>query len=117
MAEVSSQQRDDNTLSTLAGVAAAGTGLYVGNQVVNATTGMGSSPAKLYNNLLGTEYLERHLSQGSMSWKTADGDVLANQSMKKAMLSQLMAIEEASPLHILRTLQLSNIFMPFVDIS
>lgn len=35
-----------------------------------------------------------------MSWKTTDGDVLANQSMKKAMLSQLMAIEEASPLHI-----------------
>ena len=118
MAEAVSQQRnDEGGLHTVANVAAAGTGLYVGNKIFNAATQMDSQPAKIYNHLLGTGYLERHMTAASMSWKTADGTTLANQSIKKAMLSQLLAIEEASPLHILRTLQLSNIFMPFVDIT
>lgn len=118
MAEVVSQQRnEEGGLHTVANIAAAGTGLYVGNKIFNAATQMDSQPAKIYNHLLGTKYLERHMSAASMSWDTADGTTLANQSVKKAILSQIMALEEASPLHILRTLQLSNIFMPFVDIT
>lgn len=118
MAEAVSQQRnEEGGLHTVANIAAAGTGLYVGNKIFNAATQMDSQPAKIYNHLLGTNYLERHMSAASMSWNTADGTTLANQSVKKAILSQIMALEEASPLHILRTLQLSNIFMPFVDIT
>ena len=117
MADINSQQKDDNSFATPAKLAAIGAGLYIGNKIVDDKTGVGSNPAKLYNHLLGTEYLERHMGSSSMSWKTADSVTLANQSVKKAMLSQMMALEEASPLHILRTLQLSNIFMPFVDIS
>lgn len=118
MAETVSQQRnEEGGLHTVSNVALAGTGLYVGNKIFNAATQMDSKPAQLYNHLLGTKYLERHMSAASMSWKTVDGTTLANQSVKKAMISQMLALEEASPLHILRTLQLSNIFMPFVDIT
>ena len=103
MADINSQQKDDNSFATPAKLAAIGAGLYIGNKIVDDKTGVGSNPAKLYNHLLGTEYLERHMGSSSMSWKTADSVTLANQSVKKAMLSQMMALEEASPLHILRT--------------
>lgn len=75
-----------------------------------------SSLSNFYNKLLGTNYLKRQLDK-IPTWVDSDGSKFTNQSMMKSMLSQLMAIEEASPLHVLRTLQLSNIIQPFVGVT
>lgn len=76
----------------------------------------GSPIADAYQNLLGTDYLNRHLDK-SKTWIDSQGHIFMPQSVKRSMLSQLMALEEASPLHILRTLQLSNIVSPFSDLT
>lgn len=76
----------------------------------------GSPIADAYQNLLGTDYLNRHLDK-SKTWTDSQGHIFMPQSVKRSMLSQLMALEEASPLHILRTLQLSNIVSPFSDLT
>lgn len=50
---------------------------------------------------------------------TTSGQILSTavQSLQKTLLSQLMMLEEMSPLHILRTLQLSNLIQPFTELS
>lgn len=37
-----------------------------------------------------------------------------NQTLSRSLVSQIMTLEEASPLHIMRTFQLSNLFQPFL---
>lgn len=76
----------------------------------------GSNFSNFYQKLLGTGYLSRQLDQ-SITWKASNGSTFSSSSTMKSILSQLMAVEEASPLHLLRTLQLSNIFSPFVNIA
>ena len=95
------------TFSTVVGAGVAVNSLYGGTD---------SSLANFYQNLIGTNFLQRQL-ENTPTWINSNGAMYANQSLMKSMLSQLMAIEEASPLHVLRTLQLSNIVQPFINIT
>lgn len=113
--EMLEQDLEDKKLETLIditkGSAVVGAAYYFNKEFGNAE----SSVSKFYQKLLGTEYLQRQLNKGS---PLADpSGKFANQSLVKSMLSQLMAVEEASPLHILRTLQLSNIINPYVSMT
>lgn len=101
----------DALLNISKGSAVVGAAYYFNKEFGHAD----SSVSKFYQKLLGTEYLQRQLNKGS---PLADSSgKFANQSLVKSMLSQLMAVEEASPLHILRTLQLSNIINPYVAMA
>lgn len=64
-----------------------------------------------YNKLLGSDYIKTQTGRTSL--------LMSNKpnSIQTSMLSQLMGLEESSPLHILRTLQLSNLMQPLVDIN
>lgn len=66
--------------------------------------------------LPGSDYLNNQMNKVI---STTSGQVLstAQQSLQKTFLSQLMMLEEMSPLHILRTLQLSNLVQPFTELS
>lgn len=66
--------------------------------------------------LPGSDYLNNQMNKVI---STTSGQVLstAQQSLQKTFLSQLMMLEEMSPLHILRTLQLSNLIQPFTELS
>ena len=66
--------------------------------------------------LPGSDYL---VNQMNKTINTASGQLLSTegQSLSKTMLSILMTAEEMSPLHILRTLQLSNLIQPFVELE
>ena len=66
--------------------------------------------------LPGSDYLNNQMNRVI---STTSGQVLstAEQSLQKTFLSQLMMLEEMSPLHILRTLQLSNLVQPFTELS
>ena len=66
--------------------------------------------------LPGSDYL---VNQMNKTINTASGQLLSTegQSLSKTMLSMLMTAEEMSPLHILRTLQLSNLIQPFVELE
>ena len=69
------------------------------------------------NKLMGSDYLNNQLNRTLVS--TTSSQVLSNseQSLQKILLSQFMALEEASPLHVLRTLQLSNFLQPFTPLA
>jgi hypothetical protein len=72
---------------------------------------MDASPAtrKLYSKLYGA---------GTMGEQLASSGVTLNrgtQSLATSIISQVMALEEASPLHILRTFQFSNLLHPFIE--
>lgn len=65
----------------------------------------------------GSMYLEDQLKRTTVSTTGNQLVSSATQSLQKSLLSVLMALEEMSPLHILRTLQLSNIIQPFAEIA
>ena len=69
---------------------------------------------KYGSKLPGSDYLNNQLNR---SISTTSGQLLstAEQSLQKTLMSQLMMLEEMSPLHILRTLQLSNFIQPFTE--
>lgn len=71
---------------------------------------------KYGSKLPGSDYLNNQLNR---SISTTSGQLLstAEQSLQKTLVSQLMMLEEMSPLHILRTLQLSNFIQPFTELS
>ena len=75
-----------------------------------------STLANFYQKLIGTNFLQRQLDKAP-TWVNSNGGSFNSQSIMKSMVSQLMAIEEASPLHVFRTLQLSNFIQPFVDVT
>lgn len=70
-------------------------------------------------NLPGTDFLENQLLRSSSYSSSTATQLLSstNQALQKTLLSQLMVAEEMSPLHILRTLQLSNLIQPFTEMS
>lgn len=69
------------------------------------------------NMLAGSDYLNNQLNRSLVS--TTGSQVLSNseQALRKVLLSQYMALEEMSPLHVLRTLQISNFLQPFTPLS
>lgn len=91
-----------------------GAGFYGYSKIKN--TEAFNTAREYYSKLIGTGYLNKQLER---SINTTTGQVLStvDQSLAKSALSQLMAVEEASPLHILRTLQLSNLIQPFTELS
>lgn len=113
-AQALQQQEKDSIIST----AAPATAAIAASKL--AYDKYGSSESKFseyYSKILGTRYLDRQLHKNMVWTDTVSKGTFANSSVMKSMLSQLMALEEASPLHILRTLQLSNIINPFIDIT
>lgn len=70
-----------------------------------------------YSKMIGTDYLNNQLKRTAVSSTGVQVTSSAVQSLQKSILSQMMALEEMSPLHILRTLQLSNIIQPFVEMA
>ena len=71
---------------------------------------------KFGTKIAGSDYLNNQMGR---STSLTTGQVLSttNQGLQKSVLSVLMALEEASPLHILRTLQLSNFIQPYTELS
>lgn len=69
------------------------------------------------NKLIGSDYLTNQINRTIVSTTSAQVLSTSEQGLKKVLLSQLMALEEASPLHVLRTLQLSNFLQPFADLA
>jgi len=82
-------------------------GAYAGYKVLNAS----NKARELYNKLPGTTALQYQLARSQVAINTTA------QSLDRAVLSQIMALEEASPLHILRTFQISNLLQPFIKIA
>ena len=72
---------------------------------------------KFGNSLIGSDYLNNQINRTLVS--TTSSQVLSNseQALQKILLSQYMALEEVSPLHVLRTLQISNILQPFSSLT
>lgn len=70
---------------------------------------------RLFNSIPGSGYLNRQLSNSIPQGTTSL--LVDRQSIGKSVISKLMALEELSPLHILRTLQLSNLIQPFTEIA
>lgn len=110
------QQIEETQKSALLNAAIAGSGVGSSAFLLKKYGQENSSLANFYNNLLGTDFLKRQLDK-TPTWVDSGGSKFTNQSVVKSMMSQMMAIEEASPLHILRTLQISNILQPFTDIT
>ena len=73
---------------------------------------------ELYNKLPGTYYLNNQIEARKLQGIT-EVTIAAQetQNMGRAILSQAMALEETSPLHILRTLQLTNLMQPFIPLN
>jgi len=115
-AQSAETQIEENRRDGLLNAAIAGSTFGTSAYLLKKYGGEDSTLANFYQKLLGTEFLQRQLNNAP-TWINSNGGVFTNQSVMKSLLSQLMAIEEASPLHVLRTLQLSNIFQPFVDIT
>lgn len=69
------------------------------------------------NKLAGSDYLNNQLNRTIVSTTSSQLLSSSEQALQKVLLSQLMALEEASPLHVLRTLQLSNFLQPFTPLS
>lgn len=103
----------------MATVGAITTGLpalgYIAN--LNETFKVQNKLGDFANKLMGSDYLNNQLNRTLVS--TTSSQVLSNseQSLQKIILSQFMALEEASPLHVLRTLQLSNFLQPFTPLA
>lgn len=62
----------------------------------------------LYSTLPGSSNLQRQYERSGLSIDRY------GQTVASSLTSQIMALEEASPLHILRTFQLSNLLQPFI---
>lgn len=88
---------------------------YISN--LNDTYKVTNKLGNFANMLVGSDYLNNQLNRTLVS--TTSSQLLSNseQSLKKVLLSQFMALEEASPLHVLRTLQLSNFLQPFTPLA
>ena len=73
--------------------------------------------ASFAGKLAGSDYLNDQMERTLVS--TTNNQVLSSseQSLRKILLSQFMALEEMSPLHVLRTLQISNFLQPFSPLS
>lgn len=99
---------DDSSLGTIAKVGTVGSGLAILNK--NRISG------GVLNFIPGAGYLNTKLAKSGIN---VGSTTLINQqqSFGKAILSKIMALEELSPLHILRTLQLSNLIQPFTEIA
>ena len=69
--------------------------------------------------LPGANYLENQLIRSSSYASSTATQLLSNtdQALQKTLMSQLMMMEEMSPLHIFRTLQLSNLIQPFTELA
>lgn len=67
----------------------------------------------LFSKLPGTQTFQKQLGRSSSFTQYSK----ANQSIGMSAISQIMALEEASPLHVLRTFQISNLLQPFTKIS
>lgn len=109
-------QIEENSRDGMLNAAIAGTGVGSSAYLLKKYGGADSTLSNFYQKLLGTEFLQRQLNTAP-TWVNSGASTFTNQSVMKSFLSQLMAIEEVSPLHVLRTLQLSNILQPFVDIT
>ena len=62
----------------------------------------------LYSTLPGSSNLQKQYERSGLSIDRY------GQSVSSSLVSQVMALEEASPLHIMRTFQLSNLLQPFI---
>ena len=109
-------QIEENSRDGLLNAAITGTGIGSSAYLLKKYGGEDSTLSNFYQKLLGTEFLQRQLNTAP-TWVNSGASTFTNQSVMKSLLSQLMAIEEASPLHVFRTLQLSNFLQPFVDIT
>ena len=83
----------------------------------NEAWGVTDKLTKFSQKLVGSDYLNNQMNRTLVS--TTSSQLLSNseQSLQKVLLSQFMALEEASPLHVLRTLQISNFLQPFTPLS
>lgn len=115
-ANAAEAQVEQNQKDALGNAAVLGASLGTAGYVTNKYGQPGAGLSNFYSSLLGTDFLKRQLEKAP-TWVESDGVKYGSQSLLRAMLSQLMAIEEASPLHVLRTLQLGNILQPFIDIT
>ena len=79
--------------------------------------GISNKLGNFANKLAGSDYLNNQINRTLVS--TTSSQLLSNsaQSLQKILLSQFMALEETSPLHLLRTLQLSNFIQPFTELA
>lgn len=105
------EDRENSATNAIIAASAVGGGKFAYDKYAKEGTPL----ASLYSKLLGTQFLDRQLDK-SITWSSGSKSAISS-SVMKSMLSQFMAIEEASPLHILRTLQISNITSPFVNIA
>ena len=71
----------------------------------------GKETREIFSKLPGSGALGNQVSRASVDIERG------TQSVATTVLSQIMALEEASPLHILRTFQLTNLLQPFVKIT
>lgn len=71
----------------------------------------GKNTREMFSKLPGSGALRNQLARSSVNIKREE------QSVASSVLSQIMALEEASPLHILRTFQLTNLLQPFVKVT
>lgn len=67
----------------------------------------------LFSKLPGTQTFQNQLTRSSGFTAYSK----TNQSVGMSAISQIMALEEASPLHVLRTFQISNLLQPFTKIA
>lgn len=84
---------------------------------VNDDLGISNKLAQFNSKLIGSDYLNKQLDRTLVSTTSSQLLSSSEQSLRKTLLSQFMAFEEASPLHILRTLQISNFFQPLTPLS
>lgn len=107
MFEQDSLERDAATAFAVAG------GLPVAAYLKKKyTDNLSDSFAKYGRALPGSEYLDDQINLNGSAKLSSSAN-----SFQKSILSALMAIEEMSPLHILRTLQLSNLIQPFTELT
>lgn len=84
-----------------------GTGIYTGYKLLNSSS-------------VNRENVSRINGSGSISEQFARSGLTLDrktQTVGSSVISQIMALEEASPLHILRTFQLSNLMQPFTQVT
>lgn len=109
---------NNESLNDVASVGLLTTALPMGGYLLNKSENYGvvDKLTKFSNSLVGSDYLNNQLNRTIVS--TTGSQLLSNseQALQKILLSQFMALEEASPLHILRTLQLSNFLQPFTPL-
>ena len=110
--------KDMTLAASVAGVGV-GYGLVDNFRQDYANSSLKQSVNSFAGKLPGSNYLQNQLLRSSSYSSSTSNQLLSStdQALQKTLVSKLMALEEMSPLHILRTLQLSNLIQPYSELA